>query len=89
MKRMLLLTGMAVIGAGAAEAGSFGKPCTSEPQARWKTIEEIETVVAERGYSVAKSKFKSACAEIYARDKDGKRVELFVDPATGTILGVQ
>jgi hypothetical protein len=36
---------------------------------------------------VQKAKLKNACGEIYALDKTGARVELFVDPTSGEIVG--
>jgi hypothetical protein len=36
---------------------------------------------------VRKGKLKHACGEFYATDKAGARVELFVDPTNGTIVG--
>jgi len=73
----------------AVRATGFGKPCTSEPEEKWLKIEELEKKAAEQGYTVAKSKIKNQCAEIYARDKQGNRIELFLDPATGNIVGRQ
>lgn len=70
-----------------ASAEGFGKPCTSEPKEKWMTLEAIEKIVKEHGYQVAKSKMKDSCAEIYVRDADGKRQELFIDPATGKPAG--
>ena len=32
---------------------------------------------------------KDTCAEIYARDTDGKRIEFFIDPATGNPVGTE
>jgi hypothetical protein len=34
-------------------------------------------------------KLKNSCAEFYVTAKTGERMELFVDPATGTIIGGQ
>lgn len=73
----------------AAHADSFGKPCTSEPKERWLSLEAIEKIVRDHGYEVAKSKIKNACAEVYARDSAGTRVELFIDPATGNPAGAE
>jgi len=70
-----------------AQAGSFGQPCTTEPQAKWMSLEAIEKIVTDHGYEIAKSKIKDSCVEIYARDKQGTRVEFFIDPATGTPVG--
>jgi len=36
---------------------------------------------------VRKGKLKKACGELYTLDKNGQRVELFVDPTNGKIVG--
>jgi len=36
---------------------------------------------------VQKAKLKNACGELYTIDKNGGRVELFVDPTSGAIIG--
>jgi len=79
----LLLAALSVT----AQAGSFGKPCTTEPKAKWMSLEAIEKIVTDHGYAIAKSKVKDSCVEIYARDKQGTRVEFFIDPTTGTPVG--
>jgi hypothetical protein len=71
----------------AAEAGSFGRPCTTAPQTQWLSLEALQTKVAALGYTVQKAKLKNACGELYATDKNGGRVELFVDPTNGDIVG--
>jgi hypothetical protein len=43
--------------------------------------------VEAQGYRVQKAKLKNACGELYALDKSGVRVELFVDPTNGEIIG--
>lgn len=78
-----LLTGLSAT----AQAESFGKPCTTEPKEKWLSIESIEKVVKDHGFDVAKSKLKGTCVEVYARDKNGKRIELFIDPSTGNPVG--
>lgn len=70
-----------------AHAGSLGWPCTSAPQSQWLSIETLQSKVETLGYKVQKAKLKSACGEIYALDKTGARVELFVDPTSGKIVG--
>lgn len=39
------------------------------------------------GYKMQKAKLKAACNAIYTIDKTGNRVELFVDPTNGDIVG--
>jgi len=87
MNRLLIASALIVGLAANASATGFGKPCTTEPKEKWMPLEAIEKIVKDHGYEIAKSKMKNACAEIYARDKQGVRVELFIDPATGNPVG--
>lgn len=73
--------------AGIAQAGSLGRPCTSAPESQWLTMQALQAKVEALGYKVQKSKLKKACGEIYTIDKNGDRVELFVDPTSGEIVG--
>ena len=79
---------LAMLGiASSAQAGSLGKPCSAAPQNRWLSLEALQTKVEALGYKVQKAKLKNACGEFYALDKNGDRVELFVDPTSGEIVG--
>jgi len=71
----------------AAQAGSFDRPCTTAPQSEWLSLEALKARVGALGYEVQKAKIKNSCGEIYVRDKNGTRSELFVDPASGKIVG--
>ncbi len=70
-----------------ANAGSLGRPCTAAPQSQWLSIDALQTKVEALGYKVQKAKLKAACGELYTTDRNGSRVELFVDPTSGTIVG--
>ncbi len=70
-----------------AQAGSFGRPCTTVSQDQWQTLDALQRKVEEAGFKVQKAKLKNSCGEFYATDQTGARVELFVDPATGAIVG--
>jgi len=70
-----------------AQAGSLGRPCTAAPQSQWLSLDALQGKVEALGYSVRKGKLKKACGEFYATDKTGARVELFVDPTDGKIVG--
>jgi hypothetical protein len=87
MKSTIIAAGLLAILPATAQAESFGKPCTTEPKEKWLSIEAIEKIVKEHGFDVAKSKLKNGCAEVYVRDNQGQRVELFIDPATGNPVG--
>lgn len=87
MKKIALTAVLIALGSTAALAEKSDKPCTTEPKDKWLKIEAIEKIVADHGYKVAKAKFENSCAEVYARDAAGKRVELFLDPVTGAPAG--
>ena len=84
---LIFLTAIMLGAAATAEAGSLGRPCTTAPQTEWLSLEVLQTKVEALGYKVQKAKLKNACGEIYALDKNGARVELFVDPTSGEIVG--
>lgn len=80
---------VAMLGAATpAQAGSLGKPCTDASRDRWLSIEALQNKVEALGYKVQSAKLKNACGELYTLDKNGNRVELFVDPADGHIVGM-
>lgn len=83
----LALAAATLLPAASANAGSLGRPCTSAPQSQWMTLDALKAKVEALGYKVQKAKLKNACGEIYTLDKTGKRVELFVDPTSGAIVG--
>jgi hypothetical protein len=81
---------VALAGAGiatVAEAGSLGRPCTAAPQSEWLPMAALQSKVEALGYKVQKAKLSKGCGELYTIDKSGNRVELFVDPTNGEIVG--
>ena len=89
MRKIVIFTAAAVTlgAAAAAQAGSLGKPCTSAPEAQWLPMQQLQAKVEAQGYKVQKAKLKNACGELYTLDQNGNRVELFVDPTSGQIIG--
>lgn len=80
--------GIAMAGfAGSAQASSLGRPCTAAPENQWLSMRELQAKVEALGYKVQKAKLAKACGEFYTLDKNGNRVELFVDPTSGQIVG--
>lgn len=70
-----------------AQAGSLGRPCTNAGEDKWLSLKALQDKVEALGYTVRNAKLKKACGEFYAIDKAGNRVELFIDPTNGTIVG--
>jgi hypothetical protein len=88
MHKIVVLGSAAVLAATVtAQAGSLGRPCTSAPQSQWLPMQQLQAKVEALGYRVQKTKLKNACGELYTLDKNGNRVELFVDPTSGEIVG--
>ncbi|MBB5045340.1 hypothetical protein HNR60_000069 [Rhodopseudomonas rhenobacensis] len=88
MRKLVLLTAAALLVATtAARADSWGKPCTTAPESQWLSLDALQAKVEAQGYKVNKGKVKKACGEFYAIDKAGAKVEVFVDPTNGSIVG--
>jgi hypothetical protein len=43
-------------------------------------------VEGEMGYKISKFKTPGTCYEIYGKDKEGKKVELYFNPVDATIV---
>jgi hypothetical protein len=79
----LVLTTLLLSAAIVAPASAHGfKDCTKEAKETWKAQTEAEAAATAAGYTVSKSKIAGSCYEVYAKDKDGKKFELFYNPAT-------
>lgn len=76
--------GVAIAGLSfSAMASTYQGSCTSEPQSKWLSTATVQQQYEKLGYSVRRVKTGGSCYEVYAVDKTGKKVELFVNPATG------
>jgi len=89
MMKTLVLAGAFATLTAAAQAGSLGRPCTAKPADQWLSLDDLTAKAREQGYQVRKAKIAAACGEVYALDKSGNRVELFMDPSTGQIMAAR
>lgn len=84
MNFKVLATSAAVIAAAALAAGpamAHGfDDCTKEAKDKWKPQAEAEAAATAAGYTVTRSRIDGSCYEVYAKDKDGKKFELFYNP---------
>jgi len=60
--------------------------CGTVPKEKWLTSETVKARMAEQGYEVRAIKAERGCFEVKATDKNGARVEIFVNPETGAPL---
>ncbi len=90
LKLAAVLSAFAVLGtASFAQAGSLGQACTQAPKEQWLSMDALQKKVEEVGFKVQKSKLRNSCAEFYVTAQTGARMEVFSDPATGTIIAAQ
>lgn len=60
--------------------------CPSVPKDQWMSEAAITEKATALGYDVRSVKEEDGCLEVYAMDKDGKRVEIYFHPGTGEVL---
>jgi hypothetical protein len=60
--------------------------CGNTPRSQWLPEATIISKVTDLGYAITKVKTDDGCYEIKATDKNGAKVELYVDPATGEVV---
>ena len=60
--------------------------CTQAPKAQWQPADKFLAQLKDQGYQIKKFKEEDSCYEIYGKDKDGHRVEVYFDPVTGKAI---
>lgn len=67
-------------------APAFAADLCTVPQDKWMTEDALKAKAAEAGYDVKQVKVEDGCYEIYAIDKDGKKVEAWLNPETAEVV---
>lgn len=82
MKRIFLTLATTV-----ATTTVFAGPSCHVPADKWMKEADFKARIEAQGYRIKTFKVsKGQCYEIYGFDKNGKRVEIYFDPATGAEL---
>lgn len=64
-----------------------GPQCTDKPKSEWISENAMKQEIADEGYTIDKFKTTDGnCYEIYGKDKDGKKVEIYFSPIDGSIV---
>ena len=88
MQKLTMITAAALVALSAAAASAEEQYCTGqgEPMAEEQVIKKLETL----GYQkVKKLDMEHGCYEAKGFDKDGNRVEVYLEPATGEVVKVK
>lgn len=56
--------------------------CKAYPKAEWMKEADARAKLQEQGYEIRKFKPDGNCWELYGRNKDGKKVEIYFDART-------
>ncbi|MFW9595342.1 MAG: PepSY domain-containing protein [Macromonas sp.] len=84
---MKLRTAAALVLTLGTAAAAFAGPTCNVPQEKWMKEADFKAGIEKQGYQIKTFKVsKGKCYEIYGMDKDGKKVEIYFDPATGAEL---
>lgn len=86
MRDTALLTAIGLLAIASPALAESEESCTKAPKAEWLSNDQIKSKLGEQGYSISKVETEDSCAEAEGTDKDGKKVELNVDPATAKIV---
>jgi hypothetical protein len=91
IKATVVLSLLGALAAGPAFATTYAGTCTTASQAQWMSEADAKAKLAEAGYTVSKLKRTRTgnCYEAYVTDKNGKRMELFLDPTDAEIIHSQ
>lgn len=80
-----LITAVAIVAS--VPALALASPsCTKEPKSKWTSEDAMKAKIDTLGYKVKTFEITGNCYEIYGKDKDGKRAEVYFNPVSGDIV---
>lgn len=60
--------------------------CTVHPKSEWASENTLKQALKDEGYTIKKFKVDGNCYEMYGRNKEGKKVEIYFDTKTLAIV---
>lgn len=70
-----------------SSAALAGPECTAEPSSNWLSEAAMKERIAASGHKIEVfKKTKGNCYEIYGRNPEGKRVEIYYHPISGDVV---
>ncbi|MFT6985171.1 MAG: hypothetical protein ACJAT7_000979 [Psychromonas sp.] len=67
---------------------SYADPqCTQAPETQWIPFSTAKQQVIDQGYTIKKfKKTDTSCYELYGKDSDGKRAEIYFNPTDMSVI---
>jgi hypothetical protein len=80
--RTLSLALAVTLAAGAALAQEHKERCEPLPKEQWRPQADLEQMLVNKGWKIARVKITNGCYEVYARDAKNDKKEVFFHPRT-------
>lgn len=68
------------------QLGLASADCPAYPKEEWAPEDTLKEALDAEGYQIKKFKIDDNCYEIYGRNKEGKKVEIYFDMKTLAII---
>jgi hypothetical protein len=68
------------------QLGLASADCPAYPKEEWAPEDTLKEALDAEGYQIKKFKIDGNCYEIYGRNKEGKKVEIYFDMKTLAII---
>ena len=82
MKHPLFAATLSPAAAALPIAASAKADCAAHPKAEWMSEADAKAKIVAQGYTITKFKVDGNCYEIYGKNKEGKKVEIYYDAKT-------
>lgn len=60
--------------------------CTAEPRGKWMSQEAMTSRIKALGFTFKELEVTGSCYEIYGKNAEGKKAEVYFNPVTGDIV---
>ena len=65
----------------------LASPKCTAPKEQWRNVEELKTQLTSKGWTIKNVKVDEGCYEVYGKDENGKKVEIYFDPVSFEAVG--
>ncbi|PIP89036.1 MAG: hypothetical protein COW01_15740 [Bdellovibrionales bacterium CG12_big_fil_rev_8_21_14_0_65_38_15] len=62
------------------------KSCTTQPKSEWMSESDFKARMEKEGYQISKFKQPGTCYEIYGKNPQGKKVEVYFNPVNAEVV---